>query len=265
MTAPGATFDRCICQIGAPRAKQGAATAWRRWRWAACLLMALGYIQCSFLLAGCRPAAALPTAAIATGIPTAIPTVRPIETTPETPWTTFTGQGFAVSLPSQWEVLADGGRELERALASEEARNPNLAGLMGGARGLADAAFWAYEPAVSGSSFADNLNVRFVSTDLAQTPSPRDAVGPMVEQYRALGLTVWEIRTDLEIDGLPATSITYQMPLTNTQDRLTRIEGQQYLVMAPRGLWVLTFVTGPGGLAAAAPDFERIASSFKAE
>ena len=198
-------------------------------------------------------------------LPVILATARPIETTPETPWSTVTGQGFSVSLPSTWEVLADNGRELERAQANEEARNPNRTGLMGGARGLADVAFWAYEPPASGSSFTDNLNVRFVGTETPQTSSPREVVGPMVEQYRALGLTVREIRTDLDIDGLPATSITFRMPLTDARDQLTHVEGQQYLVMAPGGLWILTFVAGPGGLAAAAPDFEKIASSFKAE
>ena len=205
------------------------------------------------LLAGC-PRPATPT-----------PTVTPLPTATATPslipagWVDHVAGTARIALPADWEVMDLAGADAAQTFTAFQASNPDLAALIGSVEALQSAALWAYRADPAGS-FTDSVNIRRsaeVVGDLAA------GIEPIVAQYRQLGFTVAQTRTDLRIGGQPAAYIAYTLPFTRTNGQNTTLNGHQYLVAADDATWIISFAAIPETAAAMTPVFEQSAGTFR--
>ncbi len=226
------------------------------------VLMWLTLFLAVTLLAAC-PRPPEPTPTVAPASPTA--TVSPLPTG----WVDYAAGTARIALPADWEVLDLAGTDAAEILAAFQASNPDLAAVIGDVEALQGAALWAYRATDPAGSFTDSLNIRRAgsatpdgSAELAEALAA--AVEPIVAQYRQLGFTVTETRTDLQIGGLPAASIAYTLPFTRADGQDTTLVGQQYLVAAADETWIISFASVPETAATMAPVFEQSVGTFRA-
>lgn len=211
------------------------------------------------LLTGCpRPVAPTPTPTVTPAPPTATATATP--SVVPAGWVDHAAGAARIALPADWEVLDLGGGDAAALFATFQAANPDLAALIGDVETLRGAALWAYRSADPAGGFSDSLNIRRFG---AATADLAAAVEPIVAQYRQLGFTVNETRTDLTIGGLPAASIAYTLPFTRANGQGTTLIGQQYLVAAAAETWIISFSASPETAAALRPVFEQSAKTFR--
>ncbi len=210
------------------------------------------------LLAACpRPVAPTPTPTLAPTLAPPTATVSPLPAG----WVDYAAGTARIALPADWQVLDLAGTAAAETLAAFQASNPDLAALIGSAETLQSAALWAYHAADPAGGFSDSLNIRRVGS---ATPDLPAAVEPIVAQYRQLGFTVSETRTDRQIGGLPAASIAYTLPFTRANGQATTLVGRQYLVAAADETWIISFSSVPETAAAMAPVFEQSVGTFRA-
>jgi hypothetical protein len=155
--------------------------------------------------------------------------------------------GFALSIPTSWQRLSVKSQELDAALQTVRASNPELADALG-----ANAAtllqngvkFWAYDisPEMQQTSFATNVTVTqqalpnpisfdtFVSINLNQLNTLSTRNSNIVNERIALA-------------GQPAERVRYLLTLNAEQGAPLTAAITQYLVMNGRSAYVLTYAT----------------------
>lgn len=195
------------------------------------------------------------------------PTVTPAPQTP-TPdgWLKHETADLVIWLPKSWEVLKLGQADLNAVFAEFQKTNPQLARLIGSADALQGVSLWAFNrPATADATTVDNLNIRRAPLAGQPTASLQQVVEQVLLQYRQLGFTVGETRTDLQIGGQPAARIAFSFPMTGPDGRPTVAENRQYLIVTGTDLWVLSYAASPGQIGVLASVFEQSAQSFRAK
>lgn len=228
-------------------------------RWITCALAAL-------LLVGC-PAPAQPTALPMSPLPPALPPTAasptPLPPTP-TPagWIEQQTDALAIWLPGDWKVIDFAAGDAQAVYDELQARDPDLAAIIGSADALQDAAFWAFRN-VDAASFADNLNVRRTPLDGQRIENMQAVIDPIVAQYQQLGFQVADAAADLQIGGLPAGRIAFSFEVGAQGDQDASIHGRQYLVATDADLWILSYSANAASITELAPVFEQSALSFR--
>jgi hypothetical protein len=170
---------------------------------------------------------------------------------------------LSLSLPATWPVLPVGEGDAQKLFSDFQARNPDLAKVIGSAAALQGTAFWAFNATPSPTGFVDNLNIRRSALGGQKVDDLAPALDAVAAQYEQLKFKVLAKQAGLTIGGRPAGRITYTFPLAATDGSALTAEGTQYLVATATDLWVLTFTAGPGRTAALASAFEQSAQSFR--
>ncbi len=234
-------------------------------RWITCALAAL-------LLMGC-PAPAPPTAMpvsplpATAALPTSLPPV-PASPTPLLPtpapagWIEQQTDALAIWLPGDWKAIDFAAGDAQAVYDELQARDPDLAAIIGSADALQDAAFWAFRN-VDAASFADNLNIRRTPLGGQRIEAMQAVIDPIVAQYQQLGFQVADAAADLNIGGLPAGRIAFSFEVGARGDQDASIHGRQYLVATDADLWILSYSANAASITELAPVFEQSALSFR--
>lgn len=194
--------------------------------------------------------------------PTPTPTPPPPTPIP-IGWTEHGNETFSIALPGRWVVLKVTGTNAADLFADFQARNPELARIIGSAAALEGAALWAFNNETLSTPFVDNLNVRISSLGGQSVTDLGPGLEAIAAQYRQLGFTVIGTTAGLTIGGRPAGRIAYTLPLTGSNGQPLAAEGIQYLIAGPNDLFILSYTLGPGRSASQAGIVEQSAQSFR--
>ena len=198
---------------------------------------------------------------------TASPEARPAASEPAG-WIRHAGQDFVISLPESWQVLNEDEelqaayREFAAQTGGKEARNPMLAGFLGGEVGFRDAVFWAFAAGAREALLVESLNIRRVAPGADPAAAPEALLAPILEQYELLGIEITGVQTGFEIDGHPAATIAYRLPVADGAAGPVRASGRQYFVAAG-DLWILTYTSHSDREASLAGLADQSARSFR--
>ncbi len=208
------------------------------------------------LLAGC-PKPAQPTPTPTQPPPTAVPGPT------SDGWVEQQTDALTIRLPADWEVIDFSTGDLQSVFSDLEARDPELARIIGSAEALQDAYFWAFRQPDAATFFADNLNIRRAPLNGQRVESMQAVVDPVVAQYEQLGFQVLAVDASLVIGERPAAHIAFSFELAAADNQPASVQGHQYLVATETDLWILSYSASPDTVGELAPVFEQSALSFR--
>lgn len=171
---------------------------------------------------------------------------------------------LSIDLPPGWRAISLGDADAQTAYESLKQNDARLAGIIGGAAALQDAAFWAFGPEYG--EFVDNLNIRRSPLGAQRVVRIQDVVDVLLPEYEKMGLKITSSDAALRVNGFPAARITYTliMDTVDTMDgKGLEIRGRQVIITTDSDLWILSFSTTPEREAEIAAQFERCAQSFR--
>ncbi len=182
-------------------------------------------------------------------------------TEPPTPdWQRHERDGFEIWLPETWESFPLDREALELMMDIWEATNPRVAEYVDFAlqAGLHEQiGFWAID--TESKQFVSNVNI--MSVPMAVSPSLY--VTSISGELERTDATIVSTADSLEIGGLPAARIEYQMPVELPSSGLIVATGVQYAISTDSNTYVLTFTAAQEQTSEMAPIFEMSANSFR--
>jgi len=170
-------------------------------------------------------------------------------------------EGFAVAVPEAWRAisvdeLGDGG-ELESAIEETPSLAPYAEALRGPNSVLK---FVAVDPKVR-NAFATNLNV--IVEELPSDATLEQYEQATLAQLRAFPSVRGEIESERdELPAGPSVRLSYSLELTSG-GRLVTVATRQYLLVAPRAAYILTYTTLPELASDYEDAFAESARSFR--
>lgn len=199
----------------------------------------------------------------ATPIPTSVVVVVP------NGWREYAApeNGFALSVPTAWQRLPVKAAELDAALGSVRASNPELADALGAnaqallANGVK---FWAVDlnPETQQAEFATNVTV--TRQELPNAVSFDTFVSVNLNQLNALAtLNSSVVNERTSIAGKPAERVRYLIVLDRDQDSPITAAITQYLVLNGNQAYVLTYATRTDLTAKYRGIFDQSAASLR--
>jgi hypothetical protein len=171
-------------------------------------------------------------------------------------FTSYTADGFSVSVPSEWSVFS--GEELKDVdLSQFERDNPAL-----GTINPEDYALLAADPTRAGG-FATSLNV--VVGAAPEGRSAGDDLQAALEQIKSLPIDQTSLRSEvIDLPAGEAIHLAYTIDF-KTGAGTTSVAASQYGLYADGQSYLLTFETAADQLAAHEADFESSARSFRVD
>lgn len=175
--------------------------------------------------------------------------------------------GFALSVPTTWQRLPVKQQELDAALQTVRASNPELANALGEnaptlfANGVK---FWAFDlnPASQQGEFATNVTV--TRQALPNAVSFETFVTINLNQLNALATRNSDIVNDrTSLAGQPAERVRYLLRLERENQEPLTAAITQYLVLNGRNAFVLTYATRTDLVETYRATFEQSAASLR--
>ncbi len=179
-------------------------------------------------------------------IPVTTPTRQNlIVPTPPPGWALYSRSTFQIALPDSWQEVKLQEADLKNAIAAAQNSNPPLADQL---RTLLESgqykSFVFYATEKASEPIVQNVSVArltLVATNDIQTfaKAYADALPNVVR-----GAQVVEVQAPLQVNGIHAASIVYNVSLVDNSGNLTTLRGVQYLYLLDSGDAYVVTVTG---------------------
>lgn len=177
------------------------------------------------------------------GAPTPSPIIIP---TPPQGWTPYSRSTYQIALPDSWQEIKLSDAQLKGAIATAQENNPPLAEQL---RALLESGqyksfvFYAVE-----KNSAVPRNVSIARVALAGTNDLQAYAKTYAEQLPNVvrGAKVIEVQAPIQVNGMRAAEVTYDISLMDETSNLMTLRGVQYLYVLETGDAYLVTVTGGG-------------------
>ena len=187
--------------------------------------------------------------------------------TPAPGWSLYSRSAYQIALPDAWQEIKLQPDELKNAITAAQNNNPPLAEQLrallesGQAQNLI---FYATDK--NAAPIARNVSISRVP--LQNTTDTQTFAKTYAEALPNIvrGAQVREVQAPLNINGLNAAAIVYDVSLVNDAEKLVTLRGVQYLYFLDSGIAYVITVTGDAADAEKfMPLARQIATSFASE
>ncbi len=221
------------------------------------------FVAAFFLLSGCEALFGPPT-------PTPVPpTVTPTPTLPPPTapagWTGHQKDSFQITLPASWQEIQMGDAALKQAIDAASTDNPHLADTLRGILTSGQNKNFEFYAVDSKSPGVIVTNVSVARTTVPPGTTAAQAAQQFASSLPQLlkGAKLVEVRGPLEINGLHAGEVDYDLPLVNPAGQVVTVRGVQTLFVPNSGNGYVVTVTGDASQANQfVPVAREIAQSF---
>ncbi len=216
-----------------------------------------------FLLSGCEAVFGPPA-------PTPVPpTVTPTPTLPPPTsaagWSSHQKDAFQITLPSSWQEIQMGDAALKQAIDAASSDNPHLADTLRGILTSGQNKNFEFYAVDSKSPGVIVTNVSVARTTVPPGTTAAQAAQQFADSLPQLlkGAKLVEVRGPLEINGVHAGEVDYDLPLVNPAGQVVTVRGVQTLFVPTSGNGYVVTVTGDASQANQfVPLAREIAQSF---
>jgi hypothetical protein len=200
------------------------------------------FVALLILSSACGQVITLPTSVLATATPTLKPLIFP---TPPAGWTIHTKSNFQIALPESWKEVKLDETALKGQIEKAGSDNPHLADALTGILQSGQYKTLAFY-AVDGEQKNVVTNVAIAQTTVAAGATVQQLANDYADALpqRVKGAKVVGTQAPLEINGLSAAEIDYDVPLVSADGKLVTLRGVQFLFLLDSANAFAVTITG---------------------